>query len=1550
MPTRISDPALLEEVGNGAGDDELSVIVRLQDPDAIPSGVRIVTRFGDIATVRVERARLLELAESVTALEASKNLRPSFEAEEEADEEADAEQDEEASPEDDPGHEPALYTRRPDGLQGTGRGCIVAVLDWGVDFAHPAFRNADGSTRIISLWDQRGDGPAANRWGYGRLLSRADIDRALKSEHPYQALDYDPADAGQRGGAHGTHVLDIAAGSGEGGGMSGVAPEADLVFVHLARTTEVLGEGNLGDSASVLEALDHVFSFAGERPCVVNMSVGAHGGPHDGTTLVELGIDQAVSLAAGRAVVNSAGNYRTKRAHTTGRVPAVGAKLVRFEVPAHDTNESEVELFYGHIDSLTIEVLGPTGAVLARVKPGEQFPLLDGVRTIGRVYHQIRHGTSGDHHVDVLLQPDAPGGVWALRLIADHVHDGRYHAWIERDRGKQPKFVLDEVVKSSTTGTICNGKLSITCACANPHRLPLTLAAFSSGGPTRDGRIKPELAAPGFKIRAARSTPRGEDPGARYTLKSGTSMAAPHVTGTVALMFEAAGRPLEIYDTRALLFGSVDPSPFFDRPQLGPDLHRIGYGYLDIVAAERAARGFGGELMQVEKPMPHEEAAATVVAMVEQEQEQEQEAEQAEVLQDEMIEVIEVEEFQGEASEVSMDTRELLGSSIGATSWIRDPLDLQRLAHQALGFDDDPKLIRINDPAGMLQFPVGPGDLLVRSAPMSGGRYLAVVLDQPEPWTSLMRRGVPVETIGPGDFVQVVEIPPGGGPPQTIGRRLTTEYGRVPRYQSVLRPVGPGESPESELSETVHIDDVMDEMKGLQCGFLEEFHNTKGKVTKIFAKGEKAVMSDWNGTGTDASVGGHPVPKLIIEPAPDTVTGMRFYDRGLEGERRAVKKAIDKLSDWSTHEPAAGKGHDSWEKEHDRLDGVVKAKERVYNEMWVQQMMFNRFDVPIAKWTRHYNLMFSPGTDLDPNIVKSMAFQESRMGTEGQHLMLPPYDWRSSTTHPIKSRFNILQAIDSFGPQQWLMMKEMAPTLFTRHGLDKLEAKAEWLGMSKREWAAHPTFPTALREFFEARSGGANLMGTPGKDLHEDYEFWIRTGIRWLYEKHNRMKHPTWPGAVKRYNGAGEHADRYQQEVMARVGGTQPVRATEEIVEEEAAELTEDVGSLSDAAELSWINLTKTPDSKGVDQLFYVITGAPAGKAKVGNEGKAIFPLRIHNNNWKYNFKDPRLKWRLLDIADKNRHFKVAKEWETLRKGVDIEDESTRIVPVTVLPESLAAAYNEDYPLTRIEVEYHWREHFFTHGEWYYNRAGLDFMLVAPIEFLVSQRKLVGKEVALDDYDKYGQTLWIPLPYSPHFTPEMHQPISVSLELSTTLKQDTLAERLTSSKTTKTKTTTHAKESGWNAQLSLERSQGVNVKGNIELLEVGLSEMMKIGGSFGYSSKTIDTSQQAVAHEFSEALRISRSYGSSITGTVRMTAQVSPPQVPIPRGTGNRPTPEPVSGYGRVGLYLYPVLQYYEVPFVKFEGVNEYGQATKRTAGTVLVPWINSWTLITRVP
>jgi hypothetical protein len=407
--------------------------------------------------------------------------------------------------------------------------------------------------------------------------------------------------------------------------------------------------------------------------------------------------------------------------------------------------------------------------------------------------------------------------------------------------------------------------------------------------------------------------------------------------------------------------------------------------------------------------------------------------------------------------------------------------------------------------------------------------------DEAESAERLRARGVPVEPNGPGAFVEVLELPVRSDEPRTVGRLVTDRYGRVPRYQALARPATPtmpplldptlGTESPGGLDESISIDDVTGELVGLRCRFLVTHRAIApdGSV-RTFAADSIRVIGSWNGTDLNATIDGFPVPKLILVPEVTHVAGIRSYEVGLAAQRIAVERTAQKLSDWLARESSYSRNHALWEREKTRLETLLRTKQTIFSKMWVLQMMYNRFDVDFAHWTTHYNGLLSPATPLDPAIVKSIVYQESKMGTHGLNLMRPPSLWGDRDHHPVRSRFNLMQAIDSWGPQQYLMIREVAHALFVRHGLDALEARGVWFGMNNDAYAGHSTFMTALREFFEARTAGNNLMGTPAKDLHEDYGFWIRTGIRWLFEKYARLRPPTWPEAVLAFNGGGAGA------------------------------------------------------------------------------------------------------------------------------------------------------------------------------------------------------------------------------------------------------------------------------------------------------------------------------------------------------------------------------------------------------------------------------------------
>ena len=186
----------------------------------------------------------------------------------------------------------------------SGRGVIVAVIDSGIDYYHGDFRNEDGSTRILKLWDQ----------SKGRVYTREEIDEALAAGSREAARQIvDSVDLS----GHGTAVAGIAAGNGResGGRYRGVAYESDLLVVKLGapkadsfpRTTELM------------TALDFVVREAAQqlRPVVINISFGNTYGSHDGRSLLEAYIDD-ISNYGRSVVVIGTGNEGNAGGHTSG--------------------------------------------------------------------------------------------------------------------------------------------------------------------------------------------------------------------------------------------------------------------------------------------------------------------------------------------------------------------------------------------------------------------------------------------------------------------------------------------------------------------------------------------------------------------------------------------------------------------------------------------------------------------------------------------------------------------------------------------------------------------------------------------------------------------------------------------------------------------------------------------------------------------------------------------------------------------------------------------------------------------------------------------------------------------------------------------------------------------------------------------------------------------------------------------------------------------------------------------------------------------------------
>lgn len=460
---------------------------------------------------------------------------------------------------------------RPDLLPGGtlsngGQGVVIGIIDYGCDFAHRNFIRAGGKTRLLSIWHQGGSTSPSSPFGYGREYSPAQIEAVLGQANPYSTLGYGPApDTPNQKGSHGTHVMDIAAGNGNGSGVPGFAPNADLVFVDVSHSDlpwsgpDVVGT-SFGDSTRLLEAVQYIFSKAGDRPCVINISLGTNGGPHDGTTLVEQGIDRLLAARAGRAVTIAASNSFDDGIHAQGVVAAGAAVDLQWRIPLGNSSHREMEIWYEGGDRLDVEVIGPDGRSLGTVSPGNSgSSSAPNGGLLAFVANRLADPNNRDNMIGVYLDKMAPSGTWAVRLLGRTITTGgAFHAWIERDNVAQSSFA-PPLVNSSTIGSIACGRLAIAVGSYDAHKAGQPISWFSSAGPTRDMREKPEISAPGHAVVAAHSrTGNGVLP------KNGTSMAAPAVAGILSLMLaeaRARGTDLPIAETRTILAATARRSP-----------------------------------------------------------------------------------------------------------------------------------------------------------------------------------------------------------------------------------------------------------------------------------------------------------------------------------------------------------------------------------------------------------------------------------------------------------------------------------------------------------------------------------------------------------------------------------------------------------------------------------------------------------------------------------------------------------------------------------------------------------------------------------------------------------------------------------------------------------------------------------------------------------------------------------------------------------------------------------------------------------------------------
>ena len=360
----------------------------------------------------------------------------------------------------------------------TGEGILVGIVDSGVDYFHPDFRNEDGSSRILRLWDQSVNGNPPESYVTGTEYTKEEIDKALALEETEGRRLVPSRDFS----GHGTAVLGIAAGNGRasGGVNRGVAYESELLVVKMGNARE----NSFPRTTELMEGIDYLVRQAVQmgKPIAINISFGNNYGSHQGDSLLETYISNVVNV--GRSVICvGSGNNGNDRIHTAGQLRQGQTETIEMSIGTYETTLN-LQLWKAYADEIEISIETPSG---------ERLPTL------------------------------------SEKIGTQRYRAGETNLWLPGGNVLNPVTGFYRPVASETL-TIPSTAAKVITVGAYDSRLN-AYADFSGRGGERLSYPKPDLVAPGVNITAP-------VPGGGYANVTGTSFATPFVTGSAALMME----------------------------------------------------------------------------------------------------------------------------------------------------------------------------------------------------------------------------------------------------------------------------------------------------------------------------------------------------------------------------------------------------------------------------------------------------------------------------------------------------------------------------------------------------------------------------------------------------------------------------------------------------------------------------------------------------------------------------------------------------------------------------------------------------------------------------------------------------------------------------------------------------------------------------------------------------------------------------------------------------------------------------------------------------
>lgn len=427
--------------------------------------------------------------------------------------------------------------RRQPSLELYGHNVIVGLIDTGIDYRHKAFRNADGTTRILSIWDQTLQENPPDGFLYGTEYTQTNINEALASQDPLSVVPQ------QDEIGHGTFLAGIAAGNIiDEENFSGAAPLADIIMVKLKPAKQNLKDFYfVGTDEPCYQENDIMLGIKylimeaerARKPLVVMLGLGTNLGDHNGggplgEYLNDNGLRRSVAFVC-------AGGNEVNRGHhfTSNLMQPRQQEEIELKVASGETGFT-MQLWADTVNIFSVGIVSPSGEYSGKIPArAEQTQIIPFILERTTIYVSYQLVTAQQGAEMVMLRFQTPEeGVWRIRVFNESGFPGIFNTWLPTEG-----FIQNDTIflRANPNNTICepaNGRLVSTNATYN--HITDSLYIYSSRGFTSGGYAKPDITAPGVDIRGPYPGLEPDD----FTYMTGSSVGAAFVAGVAALLLE----------------------------------------------------------------------------------------------------------------------------------------------------------------------------------------------------------------------------------------------------------------------------------------------------------------------------------------------------------------------------------------------------------------------------------------------------------------------------------------------------------------------------------------------------------------------------------------------------------------------------------------------------------------------------------------------------------------------------------------------------------------------------------------------------------------------------------------------------------------------------------------------------------------------------------------------------------------------------------------------------------------------------------------------------